>query len=434
MTPAPNDSFWAEAIERDDLEPALETERTADVVCVGGGYTSLVTAYLLKKRDPSLDVAVVESDYVGFGASGRNGGMVLAEPHLDRLTRHDAETIRFTHDQTVRSVDFIDELTQEEGFDCELERTGYLDIALYPSHQRELEHKQKACGELGIELEVLDERAMGDAIRSEKFLGALAYPQSAMLHPVKYVMGLKRAALRRGVRVFERSHVRAIAQDASSVTVRVDGGSIQCERALLGLNAYQPASGLGVVRDRAVSLFSFIILTEPLSERHWRAIGWEGRQGYCDARRLHNYVRLTGQRILFGGRVQYHFGLESPATLERMYDELHRALLATFRCLEDVGISHRWCGPVALTWRRTPVLGHEGRIWFALGFSGMGVSLATLSGRVLADLMLGNEEPWSNLLYLKDPMMPLPPEPLRFLGFQGGYLGMRLMDALDRFR
>ena len=103
---------------------------------VGGGYTSLVTAYLLKKHDPGLEVAVLEGSYVGFGSSGRNAGMVLHEPHLERIRNGGAESVRFTYGETIRTIDFIEQLTREEDFDRELERTGYLDIALYPVHQK----------------------------------------------------------------------------------------------------------------------------------------------------------------------------------------------------------------------------------------------------------------------------------------------------------
>jgi glycine/D-amino acid oxidase-like deaminating enzyme len=432
---APNESFWLEAIDRERLEPALEGEVRADVVCLGGGYTSLVCAYLLKKRNPGLEVAVVEASYVGFGASGRNGGMALHEPHLERLARRGGSAIRFTYDETVATIDFVDSLSKEEGFDCELERTGYLEIALWPRHQRRNEEKERACRAVGIELETLDRERMQAAIRSERFVGALHYPKAAMLHPGKYVSGLKKAALARSVRLFERSPVERVIESDGGIEVRTARGRLRTERLVVGLNAYLPAARLGVVRDRAVTLFSFIILTEPLSDRHWRTIGWAGRQGYTDKRRIHNYVRLTGKRILFGGRVRYHFGLESPQGISAIYETLRKELLATFPSLSDVGITHRWCGPVAITWRRTPEIGRTGRrgnILYALGYSGMGVSLATLSGRVLADLIEGNEDRWKDLLYLHDPVVPLPPEPFRFLGFQGGYYGMRIQDAIDR--
>jgi glycine/D-amino acid oxidase-like deaminating enzyme len=432
----PNESFWLEAIDRSRLEPPLEGERKADVVCLGGGYTSLVTAYLLKKRNPGLEVAVLEGNYVGFGASGRNGGMALHEPHLDRARKRGAERVRFTYDETVRTIDWIEELAREEGFDCDLERTGYLEIALYAKHERENEEKERACRDVGVELELFDREKMGSAIRSERFGGALHFPKAAILHPGKYVSGLKRAALAKGVRLFEESPVENVADDGRGYEAATAHGRIRAETLVVGLNAYLPAARLGIVRDRAVSLFSFILLTEPLSEARWKEIGWSGRQGYTDKRRVHNYVRLTGNRILFGGRVRYHFGLESPRGIERLFAELKRELLKTFPSLRDIAITHRWCGPVAITWRRAPEIGRtgrNGRAFYALGYSGMGVSLATLSGRVLADLIEGRDASWENLLYLHDPVAPLPPEPFRYLGFQGGYLSMRFMDFLDRF-
>ena len=257
-----------------------------------------------------------------------------------------------------------------------------------------------------------------------------------MLHPGKYVAGLKRGALARGVRLFETSPVEAVEERGSEIEVRTPFGRLRAPKLVIGLNAYLDASRLGLVRPRAVSLFSFIVLTEPLSTGQWKDIGWSGREGYSDRRRVHNYVRLTGDRVLFGGRITYRFGLESPRGLDALYDNLRRELLLTFPALEGVELTHRWCGPIAITWRRTPMIGRAGRagnIYYALGYSGMGVSLATLSGRVLADLVRGDDGPWEHLLYLHDPHAPLPPEPLRFLGFQGSYLGMRFLDFLDRF-
>jgi glycine/D-amino acid oxidase-like deaminating enzyme len=383
-----------------------------------------------------MEVAVVEGSYVGFGASGRNGGMALHEPHLRRARKRGMERVRFTYDETVRTIDWIDALAREEGFHCDLERTGYLEIALYPKHERENEAKERACRSAGIELELVDRNQMRSTIRSERFLSALHFPRAAVLHPGKYVSGLKKAALARGILLFEASPVESVAEDERGYEVATPRGRIRAETMVVGLNAYLPAGRLGIVRDRAVSLFSFILLTEPLSPARWKEIGWAGRQGYSDKRRVHNYVRLTGDRILFGGRVRYHFGLESPKAIESLYSELRGELLKTFPSLSDVAITHRWCGPVAITWRRTPEIGRAGRnqrAFYALGYSGMGVSLATLSGRVLADLIEGREEPWENLLYLRDPVAPLPPEPFRFLGFEASYLGMRFMDFLDRF-
>jgi glycine/D-amino acid oxidase-like deaminating enzyme len=430
---APNRSYWLSAIDTENLEPPLEGAREAEVVLLGGGYTSLVTAYFLKRARPDAEVVVLESDYVGFGASGRNAGMVLHEPHLQHLRRFGERAVRFTYEQTVRAVDAIEELSRQEDFDCELERTGYLAIGFYPAHRARLEATARACRRLGIDLPLWDPEQVQAAIRSERFTSALVFPRAAVLHPGKYISGLERACKRAGVKIFERSPAIGI-EPRPEIVVSTDRGKLRARYAVLGLNAYLPSARLRVIRDRAVALKSFIILTEPLADEHWKSLGWAGRQGYSDLRRIHNYVRLTGKRILFGGRVVYHFGVQSPAEEEAFFARLHRELLTTFPSLRDVAITHRWSGPVAITPKRTPVVGRAGKhrnIFYALGYSGMGVSLATLCGQVLADVILGKEEAWQDLIYLRHRPWPLPPEPLRFLGFSASYYGMRLADAVD---
>ena len=435
---APNESSWLDAIETEELEPPLEGKREADVVLVGGGYTNLVTAYCLKQERPDIEIALLESAYVGFGASGRNAGMILQDPHIDRIARHGERAVRFTYDETVGVVDWIERVAREEGFDCELERTGYFEVAFHPRHIHRIEQLATRARRLGIELPLLSRDEIRERIRSPRFIGALYHPRAAMLHPGKYVAGLKRAVLRAGVRVYEQTRVTELDElrRESEVRVTTERGSLRARKVVLGLNAYLPAARLGVIRDRAVSLFSFIILTEPLSDGLWKELAWQRREGYSDLRRIHNYVRSSGRRILFGGRVLYHFGVDSPAQSERIYSRLQQEMVATFPCLEGVKLTHRWSGPVALTWRRTPIIGRTGKgnnIFYALGYSGMGVSLGTLSGRVLADLIVGHESRWKELLYLTAPGWPLPPEPFRFLGFQGSYYAMRLRDWLDRF-
>jgi glycine/D-amino acid oxidase-like deaminating enzyme len=432
---APNDSFWMEAIDSQNLEPPLQGSHEADVVVVGGGYTGLVTAYFLKKLRPEMEVALLEAHYIGFGSSGRNAGIVVHEVHTDRVNELGSKKVRFTHEQANGAVDFIEQIADEAGFDCELERVDNFDMAFYPAHLRRIEKEWAECRKEGIELGRLGREEIQAAIHSPRFIGALVTPQAAVLHPGKYVAGLKKAVKQVGAHVYEKTPVNAI-REGAEVEVVTPEGRLRARHVVLGLNAYNQASRLRVVRDRAVSLFSFIILTEPLSDDLWKEVGWSGRQCYSDLRRVSNYVRVTGNRILFGGRVLYHFGLSSPSGVEKIYGRLHQELLDTFPCLEGVSISHRWCGPVAISWRKTPLIGRAGKngnIHYALGYSGLGVCLGTLGGRVLADLVLGEDRRWDDLVYLEDRMLPLPPEPFRFLGFQGSYYGMRLMDALDRW-
>jgi glycine/D-amino acid oxidase-like deaminating enzyme len=434
--PALDASFWSDALETRELQPALRGPLDADVALVGGGYTSLSAALHLKRQRPDLEVAVLESRHAGFGASGRNAGMVLAEAHLDRVRDMGAGSVRFTWEAVSSMVDAIADLAEAEGFDCELERTGYLEMALHPVHLRRARATAAACAELGVELGMLDASQSRERIASRRFAGALVHPRGALLHPGRYLAGLRRAVLRRGVRLFESTPVRAL-RPGREVELTTPEGRVRARHVILGLNAYLPASGLSPIRDRAVTLHSFILLTEPLPPPLREGLAWAGREGWSDMRRLHNYVRLVGERLLFGGRVVYHFGLDAPEATAAIYARLHAELRRTFPALAEVPVERRWAGPVSISPRRSPVIGSAGRsgnLHYALGYSGMGVSLASLAGRVLADAVLGEGRRWDELVYRRDRPWPLPPEPWRFLGFQGSFLGMRLADAWDARR
>lgn len=431
-----DESFWSDAIETRELQPPLRGTLDAGVALVGGGFTSLTAALWLKRQRPDLEVAVLEARHAGHGASGRNAGMVLAEAHLDRVRDLGTRSVRFTWESVTAMVDAIEAVAEEEGFDCGLERTGYLEMAYHPVHLRRARATAAACAALGVELQVLDAAEAQERIASSRFAGALAHPRSALLHPGRYVAGLRRAALRRGVRIFETTPVSGL-REAREIELTTPGGLVRAPHVVLGLNAYLPASGLSPIRDRAVTLHSFILLTEPLTPPQRESLGWAGREGWSDMRRLHNYVRLVGDRLLFGGRVVYHFGLDAPEAIDVIYARLQAELRRTFPTLAEVAVERRWAGPVSISPRRTPVIGSAGRfgnLHYALGYSGMGVSLATLAGRVLADTVLGEGRRWDDLVYRRDRPWPLPPEPLRYLGFQGSFLGMRLADAWDALR
>ena len=291
----PNESFWLEAIDRTRLEPPLEGERDADVLCLGGGYTSLVTAYLLKKRNPGLEVAVLEGSYVGFGASGETAEWRFTSRISSALESEGSRGCKFTYDETVRTIDWIEELAREEGFDCELERTGYLEIALYPKHERENEAKERACRETWASSSISsigDDDALDHQERSVP-RGA-SFPEGRDTPSGKVRLGAEESRAREGRASLRGEPGREASPTTDAATrSRPPAGRIRAETLVVGLNAYLPAARLGIVRDRAVSLFSFILLTEPLSPARWKEIGWSGRQGLPDKRRVHNYVRLT---------------------------------------------------------------------------------------------------------------------------------------------
>jgi len=432
----PNQSHWHEVIDAAPVTPStpLEDRLNVDVVLIGGGYTSLMCALSLKKQQPNLNVVVLEAHYIGFGSSGRNAGMVLHELHHERANRFGKDAVGFTYEQVVGVTDTIESLSQTYDFDCDLERNGYLELALYPSHVEDLQTKQKLYDSYQQDFRVVDQRELQNEIHNPEFLGAGLYPHAAQLHPAKYILGLKQAVLQEGVQIFEHTPVESL-QQSERVLLKTPQGIVESDAAVLGLNAYHPASGLTPMHNRVVSLFSFIILTEPLGSRLKDTLGWQKRWGYSDMRYLHNYARLVDEdRLLFGGRVRYRFGTAlTSAQEQQMYRKLTDEFFKRFPMLKGTRIDHQWCGSVAFNMTQSPTMGVAGKhrnIFYSLGYSGMGVSLASLGGQVLADLFLGHRDRWEGLIYLQDKHFPLPPEPFKFFGFTGKYWWMRWQDFL----
>lgn len=433
----PNQSYWRHVIDASNEPPlpSLKDHLNVDVALIGGGYTSLMCAWSLKKQQPNLSVAVLEAHDIGFGSSGRNAGMVLHDLHDNRVNKFGKDAVRFTYEKVVGVIDTIQTLTQTYEFDCDLEQNGYLELALYPSHVKDLEAKQKLYADYGQDFRVIDQQELQSEIHNPAFMSAGFYPHAAQLHPGKYILGLKKAALAEGVQLFERTPVESLRQ-GETVQLKTSQGSINASAVVLGLNAYHPASGLAPMHNRVVSLFSFIVMTEPLGSKLKDTLGWQKRWGYSDMRHLHNYVRLVDEdRLLFGGRVRYRFGTSLNLQQEQqMYQQLSEEFFKRFPMLSGTRIDHRWCGSVAFNMTQTPTMGVTGRhqnIYYSLGYSGMGVSLATLGGQVLADLYLGRGDRWEGLIYLEDKHLPLPPEPFKFIGFTSKYWWMRWQDFLD---
>ncbi len=433
----PNQSYWHEVIDADSapLFATLNDRLNVDVALVGGGYTSLMCALHLKNQQPNLSVAVLESHYIGFGSSGRNAGMVLHDLHDNRANAFGKDAVRFTYEQVAGVINTMKTLNQRYDFDCDLEKNGYLELALYPSHIEDLYEKQKLYDRYKQDFRIVDQQELQSEIHVPQFMGAGLYPHAAQLHPGKYILGLKKAALQEGVMIFEHTPVQAL-QQGERIRLKTSQGVIESDAVVLGLNAYHPGSKLAPMHNRVVSLFSFIALTESLGPRLKDVLGWQKRWGYSDMRYLHNYVRLVDEdRLLFGGRVRYRFGTTlTPAQEQQMYGQLTGEFFKRFPMLTGTKIEHQWCGSVAFNMTQTPTMGVTGKhqnIFYSLGYSGMGVSLASLGGQVLADLYLGHEDRWEGLIYLKDKHWPLPPEPFKFLGFTGKYWWMRWQDYLD---
>jgi glycine/D-amino acid oxidase-like deaminating enzyme len=416
-------AFWLDRLPARDPEPVLEGTMEADLCIVGGGFTGLWAALHAKRDDPGRDVVVLESDTIGFGASGRNGGFCLASithglenglsrfademPVLERLGRENLKGL-------VEDLDHLD-------IDCDLELTGELTPSLAPHQDAWLEEGAELHRRWGYEVELFpDADSMRAVVNSPLYRGGLWIKDSGgVIDPAKLAVGLLEAALRAGVRVYERT--RATTLDSRSPGVRIGtatGGTVVAQRAVLATSAFPPL--LRALRRYIVPVYDYVLMTEPLNAAQLDAVGWNGRQGLGDAGNKFHYYRLSDDsRILWGGyEAVYRFRGPVDETLdddEETFGKLSQNFFTTFPQLEGLRFSHRWGGAIDTCSRFSVFFGTalSGRVSYATGYTGLGVGATRFGARVALDLVDERQTEATATRYVRSKPMPFPPEPLR---------------------
>lgn len=407
-------SPWVSVPE--DLQPPLEADLDADVVVIGAGYTGLSTALALRAQ--GADVAVLEQDFAGAGASGRNAGHLTPTigkdvPTLLRLfgPERAGALVRFADD----AVEHTEELIRKLEIDCAYEATGNVLAGVHPKHAPRLRRAAHSARTLGARVRFLSEGEMRERGLPPAFRCGVLEERGGTLDPGRYVRGLRRAALAAGVRLFERSALARL-EDGPRVRAHTTGGVVTADHAVLATNAYTPATGWkkrSVVPLR-VSLFE----TGPLGPERLTALGWPGREGiYTAHEALESYHRTARGTIVGGSKiVRYAFGSRLPAGYDPgAFRAIESAFRERFPSLRDVGIARFWGGWIALTFDFLPVLGAtgaHGNVLYGLGYCGHGVAQATLTGAMLAERIQGRELPWEAALRRR--ALSWPPEPLRW--------------------
>jgi glycine/D-amino acid oxidase-like deaminating enzyme len=431
-------SFWLEtAGEELAPRPSLPGPTEADVAILGAGFTGLWTAYYLLKQQPSLRVVVLESEIAGFGASGRNGawcssGFPVTPGELQR--RFGREAARELLIEMRDSVEEVGRVAEAEGMDAEYFRGGQLRVARGPSQVPAIHEGYEALRALGLEedLTLLDAEETAERIRITDVMGALYNPHCATIHPGRLARGLARAVERLGGEIFERTPVTDYEGGANPRLV-TDVGEVRAGAVVLAGEAY--LARLRKLHRQVLPVYSLIVLTEPLSEAQWAEIGWEGRECVASNRYTVDYrSRTSDGRILFGGRgAPYHYG----SRIRDEYDAhdpthqmLRRAAQEWFPALDGVRFTHAWGGPVATPrdWMPTMAYDPSRGVATAHGYTGQGVATANLSGRTLADLILGRRTEITSLPTVNHESRPWEPEPLRWLGARYVQRGLMKVD------
>jgi glycine/D-amino acid oxidase-like deaminating enzyme len=423
--------YWLDrsAAPRPEAQRPLAGRGTAELAVVGGGFTGLWTALQAKETDPDRDVVLLEARRVAWAGTGRNGGFCSASlTHglsngQDRFPGELATLERLGR----RNLDEIEKTIARYGIGCDFARTGELAVATQPWQAEGLRETARIASQLGSAPRLLDADAVRAELNSAVYLAGLWDADGcATLDPARLAWGLRQACLDAGVRIYEHTPVRSVADGGArsgALTLTTPEGQISARHVALATGTFAPL--LQRLRYYLIPVYDYVLMTEPLTAAQLASIGWQHRQGVGDSGNQFHYYRLTSDnRILWGGYdAIYYYGSkicaaqdQRPATFAR----LARHFFATFPQLEGVSFSHKWGGVIDTCSRFCAFFGTAwaGRLAYAAGYTGLGVGASRFGARVVLDLLGGEPTELTELEMVRSKPIPFPPEPLRSAGVQ----------------
>jgi glycine/D-amino acid oxidase-like deaminating enzyme len=430
-------SMWMDTVGGDlTPRPPLGGDIDVDVAIVGAGYTGLWTAYYLKKADPSLRIAILEKEFAGFGASGRNGGWcsaLFAASHEKIAKSSGREGVIAMQRAMFETVDEVGRVIEDEGIDAQFEKAGTIIFATSPGQLERVRGEVEGERSWGFgedDIRWLEPEEAGELMRVSGSLGASFTPHCAALHPARLARGLAATVERLGVTLYEET--TAISIEPKKVTS--DRGIVRAPLIVRATEGY--TARLRGMRRRLVPLYSLMVATEPLPDSVWNKIGWRRRHTMADGRHLLIYAQRTADgRIALGGRgAPYHFGSRIEPEFERRPDvfaELKRVLHDLWPTTRDFAITHEWGGPLGVPrdWFSSVGFDRTTGLAYAGGYVGDGVSTTNLAGRTITDLFLDRDSDLLRLPWVGHRSSKWEPEPLRWIGIN---LATRVYESADR--
>jgi gamma-glutamylputrescine oxidase len=366
----------------------LRGEVRADVAVLGGGIAGSSAALHLAQR--GYRVVLLEARAVGYGASGRSGGqtifgLAVGQPKLAREVGR--ENARRLFDLSIEALDLTQSLIRDHAIDCDYQ-PNHVHVAVKPRHVRELdEWSRELRDEYGyLSARLLNRDELQGQVRSPRYLAGLLDTRSGHLQPLKYTQGLARAAETAGAVIHENSEVLRY-EDGVEVRVHTAHGTVRCAHLVLCGNAYIGAVAPSLAK-RILGVGTYIIATQPLGGERARSL-LPQHAAVADINWILDYFRRSSDhRLLFGGRVSY-----SSVQPPRLAESMRRRMVRVFPSLADVKVAYAWGGYLDITMSRAPNFGRLApNVYYLQGFSGHGLALAGLAGKLASEAIAGTAE------------------------------------------
>jgi glycine/D-amino acid oxidase-like deaminating enzyme len=418
-------NYWLSTVEMPKADAAQALPESVDVAVIGSGFTGLSAARTLAKR--GAKVAVLEAETIGWGASSRNGGMVLTGMKLGvnkLISMYGRELTQRMYAASLASIDCVERIIDEEGINCDFSRCGHLEVACKQKHFDDYARQVEVIArEFSHQLRIVPRSELASEIGSYLYYGGMVDEISAGVNPAKYVAGLAWAADRAGAEIFENARVEQITRESHQAeagwSVKTARGSIWARNVFVGTSGYT-GSATPALQKKIIPIGSYIITTAVLPETLAQELSPRNRMIY-DSKNYIYYYRLTpDRRMLFGGRAE--FFPETKDSIRKSAEILRLGMIEVYPQLRDTKVEYVWGGTLDFAFDIMPHAGQMDGIYYAVGYAGHGVAMATYQGQRMAELIAGDnpENPFVGIPFPGAPLGMYRGNPW-FLPFAGAW-------------
>lgn len=438
MEPQLVNSLWRESVKRlIKNRKSLNSDLQCDVAIIGGGYSGLWTAFYLKRLAPDCRIVIFESNQIGFGASGRNGGwcsgfLPVTIGELERT--HGRSSAIEMYKESFRTIDEIKHVINDLEIDCDFHHGGTINGATNLVQKSRVENEISEMRRFGFGEEhfrTLAADELTHRLNIENIITASYTPHCAVVNPAKLAHGLANAVESLGVEIYENANVVEYGERQVKTRDHVCVANIVI-RATEGFT-----SRLKRHRRTLAPLYSYMVATEPLNMRQLSTLGWQNRETYHDSRNMIIYAQLTrDNRIAFGGRgAPYHFASRVKPQFD-MHTEIHEKIIRSMRDVfsisRELEITHRWGGPLGVprNWKPSVKFDQKTGLGSLGGYVGDGVAASNLAARTLAHLIVNDNHPLTALPWVNQTSRKWEIEPLRYIGINGL---LKLSESMDNY-